>query len=101
MVHLVISGDCSTASGVISGPCKIDSNTPLDRILINKSFVCPHRLLSLKFPILLLDAMKRWQTPGDELKWVRNAAEEDTVALASQRGMVVCIGCDDDKVLFH
>lgn len=37
-------------------------------------------------------------TPGDELKWVRNAAEEDTVALASQRGMVVCIGCDDDKL---
>lgn len=37
-------------------------------------------------------------TPGDELKWVRNAAEEDTVALASQRGMVVCIGCNDDKL---
>jgi hypothetical protein len=31
---------------------------------------------------------------------VRNAAEEDTVALASQRGMVVCIGCNDDKVWF-
>lgn len=38
------------------------------------------------------------QTPGDELKWVRNAAEEDTVALGSQRGMVVCISCNDDKV---
>ena len=42
------------------------------------------------------------QTPGDELKWVRNAAEEDTVALASQRGMVVCVGCNEDKVwVFH
>jgi hypothetical protein len=38
------------------------------------------------------------QTPGDELKWVRNAAEEDTVALASRRGMVVCIACNNDKV---
>lgn len=46
------------------------------------------------------DSFEMSQTPGDELKWVRNAAEEDTVALASQRGMVVCVGCSEDKVCF-
>lgn len=59
----------------------------------------------LEYPIqtdgfqgFFLDISEILQTPGDELKWVRNAAEEDTVALASQRGMVVCVGCNDDKV---
>ena len=41
------------------------------------------------------------QTPGDELKWVRNATDEDTITLASHRGMVVCIACKDDKVYFQ
>lgn len=36
--------------------------------------------------------------PGDELRWVRRAAEEDTVAIGSQRGMVVCISCDNNKL---
>lgn len=40
------------------------------------------------------------QTPGDELKWVRNATDEDTITLASLRGMVICIACKDDKVYF-
>jgi len=37
-------------------------------------------------------------TPGDELKWVRNATDQDTITLASRRGMVVCIACKDDKL---
>jgi hypothetical protein len=41
-----------------------------------------------------------WQVPGDELRWVRRAAEEDTVAIGSQRGMVVCISCDNNKVFY-
>jgi hypothetical protein len=41
------------------------------------------------------------QTPGDELKWVRNATDQDTITLASRRGMVVCIACKDDKVYFQ
>ncbi|KAJ7531263.1 hypothetical protein O6H91_14G038200 [Diphasiastrum complanatum] len=35
--------------------------------------------------------------PGDELKWVRQAAEHDTVLIGSQLGLVVRIACDFER----
>lgn len=34
------------------------------------------------------------QVPGDELKWVRRCADDDLVAIASQKGMVIVNSCN-------
>ena len=68
----------------------------------NASYSCADELqrgiICMTRNVILFGVYVNCQTPRDELKWVRNAAEEDTVVLASRRGMVVCIACNNDKV---
>lgn len=49
---------------------------------------------------LQLECASLSQVPGDELRWVRQALEEDEIAITSQGGMLVRVSCNNDKVIF-